>query len=138
MPGPDPQLLAMLFCDHVLREHGSLKCSILGIFDQIYCQKFPTTHSRLWVYVRVTDAQGEYDFRLDFVNLKDETLLGRGIAKNVQIKDRMNAHEISFQISPLPLPEEGRYEFRLYANGKFIDNQSLVAAAIPEQKGDRK
>ena len=89
----------------------------------------------MWVYVRVTDAQGEYDFRLDFVNLKDGTILEQGFVRNVQIKDRMNAHEIVFQISPLPLPEEGRYEFRLYANGVFIDNQSLVAVALREQKG---
>lgn len=135
MSGPAPQLLAMLFCDHVLREHGSLKCSVLGIFDHINCSKFPTKHSRLWVYVRVTDAQGEYNFRLDFVNLKDGTILEQGFVKNVQIKNRMNAHEIVFQISPLPLPEEGRYEFRLYANGVFIDNQSLVAVALREQKG---
>ena len=135
MSGPAPQLLAMLFCDHVLREHGSLKYSVLGIFDHINCRKFPTEHPRLWVYVRVTDAQGKYDFRLDFVNLKDEAILGQGFANNIQIKDRMNAHEIVFQISPLPLPEEGRYEFRLYANGVFIDNQSLVAVALREQKG---
>ena len=135
MSGPAPQLLAMLFCDHVLREHGNLKYSVLGIFDHINCRKFPTEHPRLWVYVRVTDAQGKYDFRLDFVNLKDEAILGQGFANNIQIKDRMNAHEIVFQISPLPLPEEGRYEFRLYANGVFIDNQSLVAVALREQKG---
>lgn len=133
MPGPEPQLLAMLFCDHVMFEHQTLKRSVFGIFDRISSRQFPASHPLLWVYVRVIDAEGEYDFRLDFVNLNDEKVLGQVFARNVQIPERLIAHEIAFRIIQLPLPEEGRYEFRLYANGKFIGNQSLVAAVVPAQ-----
>ncbi len=135
MPGPEPQLLAMLFCDDVTQDPQTRMHSVLGIFDAIYHSQFPATHPLLWVYVRVIDAEGKYDFRLDFVNLngEDEEVLEQDVARNVQISDRLRTHEMIFRLSSVRLPEEGRYEFRLYANDKFIGNQSLVALVRPAQ-----
>lgn len=135
MPGSTPQLLAMLFCDHVLREHGSLKTSLFGIFDRFRVQNFPSAHPVVWVYARVTDAQGTYDFKLELVSLENLNVIGEVMVPNAQIPDRNTAYEVIFRLVNLPLPAEGRYEFRLYANGEFIGNQSFNITPIAPQGG---
>ena len=135
MSGPTPQLLAMLFCDHILREHGSRKTSLFGIFDRFWVQNFPSTHPVVWVYARVTDAQGTYDFKLELVSLENLNVIAEALAPNAQVPDRNMAYEIIFRLVNFPLPAEGRYEFRLFANGEFIGNQSFQVAPIAPQGG---
>jgi len=125
----------MLICDHVIIEHGSGKFCLFGVFDKIFSRSFPAVHPIMWVYSKVTDAQGQYDFRLEMVNLNNMQIIGEGTANGVVIADRMTPHQITFRLSPVPLPEPGRYEFRLSANGQYVGNQSVVVEQI--QAGGR-
>src|ERR1035441_8953551 len=68
---PIPSVLAMLVCDQVIGEQGTGKKSLIGIFDNLHAPGFPT-QTRLAVYVKLADAQGNYKFRIRLVKLKDE------------------------------------------------------------------
>src|SRR5262249_38121679 len=59
---PHPALQAMLCADNAIREAGTNKVTLVGIFDQIFGTAFPLTWTRpIFVYMRITDAQGVSD-----------------------------------------------------------------------------
>ena len=62
---PHPSLNAMLLCDHTIREHGTGKVSLIGIFENISAARFPVVHRALSVYAKLVDAEGEYAIRLE-------------------------------------------------------------------------
>jgi len=51
----------MLICDNAIREEGTGKVSLIGIFEQVRSDTFPFGLFSLAVYVKVTDAQGDYN-----------------------------------------------------------------------------
>ena len=70
---PVPSVVAMLVCDQVISEQGTNKKSLIGVFDNFYSLVFPAALPRIAVYVKLADAQGDYLFKLRFVNLRDES-----------------------------------------------------------------
>ena len=64
---PHPAYSAMLICDMAIREEGTGKVSLIGIFENVSATVFPARHPLLCVYCKLTDAQGDYAFRLELV-----------------------------------------------------------------------
>src|SRR5262245_16365432 len=109
---PRPSFNAMLICDQTIREEGSLKVSLIGIFGAIHSAHFPTVHPSLCVYVNLGDAQGQYQLRLEL--LKSETMqkIGSGEA-NIEVRDLMLPAEFVFELHSLVFADPGRYQFEL-------------------------
>ena len=55
-----PVLVAALVCDVVVSDPSTGKKNLIGIFDRVNVGKFTTTR-RMSLYVKVTDADGDYD-----------------------------------------------------------------------------
>ena len=124
-PGPShPALNAMLICDNTIREEGTGKVSLIGIFEAIFAAQFPVRHGLLCVYAKVTDAEGDYEIKLELVRLDDELTMGGGQAR-VTLADRMAPAEFVFQLPNLGFERPGRYEFRLFANGRWVGSKSF-------------
>lgn len=125
MPGPTPDLNAMLICDTVITDRNTGKNSVIGIFDRIWAGSFPATHPSLTVYARIIDAQGQYVFKLELVNLTNNQTIGGGTIPPVEVRDRMVPHDLVFGLHGLTFPTDGRYEFRLYADDHFVGSHSF-------------
>jgi len=95
MPAPHPTLNAMLICDSAVREEGTGKVSLIGIFANITASAFPAIHSKLTIYVNVTDAQGHYKFRLEMRRVDHGELLGQADLEG-DVADAMKPTEILF------------------------------------------
>jgi hypothetical protein len=122
---PHPVLQGVLVCDQAIREFGTNKVTLVGIFDVIFGAEFPLAWTRpTAVYARVTDGQGEYDLRLELVRLDDEQTIGR-LEGRVTIGDRMASVDLIFPIDALRFERAGRYEFRLFAEGHHIGGTML-------------
>jgi hypothetical protein len=119
---PHPAFKALLICDHTIREFGTGKVSLIGIFHRIRAQSFPAQHPRLAVYVMVTDAQGEYAVSLQLVRLRDLMTIGRGDAR-LRVSDRLEPAQWVFELAGLTFEEPGSYEFRVVANGQYLGSQ---------------
>ena len=128
--GSTPYPLAILLCDQIIVDERSKKKTLVGIFDSIYARQFPVRHRSLSVYVRVTDAEGQYEFRMDYVQVKTDKLLGTGKILAVPITDRLKAHELIMEFPPIEIPEAGDYEFRLWANGRYIGRAKFAAVEV--------
>ena len=114
----------MLVCDQVIKDQTTKKASVIGIFDRMFASAFPATHARLSVYVSVRDAIGEYRLRLEMVRTRDEMTVGRGDAQ-VIVTDRFEPAEWVFELVSLTFEEPGQYEFRLWANDRYVGSKSF-------------
>lgn len=135
MPGPTPALNAMLVCDQVIRDAISGKFSLIGIFERVWAQSFPTRLPRVSIYAKITDAQGEYQFRLALVRLDSNEEIGSNTTPPVSIPDRLAPYDLVFELHDLVLPAEGRYEFRLYADDQFVGQKSFEVMRVPSEGG---
>ena len=118
---PRPVLQAMLVCDQAIRDVETNKVTLVGIVDRVLGHEFPLLWSRpTTVYARVTDAEGEYAIRLELVRLEDEQTIGR-VERKAAVPDRMTSREIIFDLDGgLLFERPGRYEFRLFADGRHV------------------
>jgi hypothetical protein len=121
---PHPTFNAMLICDNALREEGSKKVSLIGIFAQVLAEKFPTIHGSLCVYANIADAEGKYRLRLELVRADDMLMIGSG-GTEVDFPDRWRPAEVVFELRGLVFERPGRYEFVLWANDRVVGRKSF-------------
>jgi len=133
MSGTIPYSLAMLLCDQVIVDERSKKKTLVGLFDIIYSKSFPTKHPSLSIYTRLTDAEGQYNFRMDYVQVKTDKLLGRADMPPIDVTDRLKINELVMQFPPIDIPEQGEYEFRLWANERYISRVKFTALKLEEK-----
>jgi hypothetical protein len=122
---PIPSVVAMLICDQVITEQVTNKKSLIGVFDKFFSPNFPAMLSRLAIYVKLADAAGEYLFRLRIVKLKDESPLAE-VRLDAQIPNTDQYTELALNMSFL-VPEQGKYEFQLYAGENYLHRVTMQA-----------
>lgn len=122
---PIPSVVAMLICDQIITEQLTNKKSLIGVFDKFFSPNFPAMLPRLAVYVKIADAAGGYLFRLRIVKLKDESPLAE-VRLDAHISDTDPYTELALNMSFL-VPEQGRYEFQLYAGENYLHRVTMQA-----------
>lgn len=122
--GPLPFLSAMLIADLAIREEGTGKASLIGIFENVNAQSFPYRHNSLVVYAKMTDAEGPYDFTLELIRLEEATKIAEATV-SAKAPDRMGVGELVLSLTNLVLPAPGLYEFRLLANGRHVGSKTF-------------
>jgi len=119
----------MLICDSTIREIGSGKVSLIGIFASISADSFPAMHHALSVYANLADADGNYRFRLTLQRRDDGALLGEG-GMDAVAEDRLKPLELVFDLRGLVFERPGRYDFTLYANGRHVGTKAFEIVKI--------
>ena len=121
---PLPVLNALLVCDEAIKEEGTGKITLIGIFETMRVPRFPARLPRLCVYVKMTDAEGQYEITLQLIRLDDLQVIGER-RLTAALGDRMAAGELVFRFRTLTLLQPGRYEFRLFADGRTLGAKSF-------------
>ena len=128
-----PFLLAILVCDAGTVEPGSGKKTLVGIFDRVLADKFPTNR-QCTLYFKITDAQGKYIFKIEYVQVSTDAKLAEATSNVLSIKDRLQAADFILDFPPLSVPDAGQYEFRLYANDMYLGRAVITAEKRSEVK----
>lgn len=129
-----PTLMAGLLCDQIITEAGTNKKTLVGIFDTLHSPALPFKR-QLWIYLRLTDAEGRYRFRIELVHLETEKPIFGVETNEVEAKNRLGFHEIVVELPPVPLPDQGTYEFQIYANDVYI-GRILLKAELVKSEGN--
>ena len=125
-----PYLVAALVCDAAVTDPSTHKKSLIGIFDRLNAGSFPTQR-QMALYVKVTDAQGYYPVRIDFVRVNSDTLLAQAEGQ-MTATERTQSLDAHFDFPPLPIPEEARCEFRIHASNMYLGSAFLNA--VPRRR----
>jgi hypothetical protein len=86
------------------------------------------------VYAQMTDALGEYVFKLELVRRDDISSLLEIELAPVTVEDPMTYIEAVFRLEDLTLEWPGYYDARLFVNGtKFLDGTAFLAEEAPRR-----
>lgn len=130
-----PVLVAALVCDVAVADPTTGKKSLIGIFGRVFVEKFPAKRP-MTLYIKLTDAEGYYEFDARYVQSDSGNMLA-GAKGKMQASDRLASTDLYIPFPPLPIPSEGRYEFQIWANGKFLGSASIDARPRPHAQGPR-
>lgn len=130
---PAPVPLAFLLCDRLITDADTKKKTLVGIFDRVWVSEFPTEHQGAALYARLLGAEGDYNIRIEYVQVDGQSILGEGTAR-MQVQDRHIPAEFSIMLPPLPIPKPGWYEFRLWMNERYIQRVGFLAAQRPHER----
>lgn len=125
-----PKLNSMLLCDAVIVDELTKKKTLVGLFDSIHAFNFPTIHPSIAVYVRCTDAAGEYTFTLELVDLKENKVIGRAQELRATLPDRLRFTDLIFRLQGAQFPHAGKYEFRILANGRVFGQAAVSLSQL--------
>ncbi len=135
-----PLLTGPVLCDLAARDPSSGKWNLIGVFNQLGAARFPTQRP-LSVYLKLSDAQGNYRLEIRFVQVSTGSQLAVA-SSNLQIKDRLASQDIAVSFPRIPIPTAGKYEFQVWANGMHLGAGAFTAgqigpppAAQPDQQG---
>ncbi|MFH1797768.1 MAG: hypothetical protein ABH844_00245 [Candidatus Omnitrophota bacterium] len=130
-----PILNAMLVCDKIITEVGTNKKSLIGVFENISAHMFPCVHHSLTVYIKLTDANGKYKFCLELVDLETNSIIGKGeMPKDIEITSPLTIHDLVFNLAALKFEHQGKYEFRIFANGEVFGQKTFSVNKSPERR----
>jgi hypothetical protein len=73
-----PKASGMLVCDSVITEEASKKKTLIGVFEHIYASEFPFVHGSMSLYTKLSDAAGDYQFRIELYDLERCKKIGAG------------------------------------------------------------
>ena len=120
-----PVLTAVLLCDAAVAEPNSGKPNLIGVFDRLYVGSFPTAR-HLSVYIKLTDAEGAYSLEVRQVQVSSCSTLSKA-AMEMHIDDRLSSTDFCLGMPLLQFPQEGLYEFQVWANSIFLGSATLKA-----------
>lgn len=129
---PIPEIQALLLCDREIYDPRTGTRSLFGIFTRIDVESFPTGFE-LDFYARLTNADGPYTFRLEFVQALGDVPLGGGDFGPFNMNDTVRVHEFTARVA-VALPGPGHYEFRFYGNGIYL-GRTAFDALTADSKG---
>lgn len=124
-----PVLVAILICDTACTDRSTGKHTLVGLWDRLTVAQFPTKRP-ITLFMRLTDAAGYYKFEIKYVQLSSGKVLAKAEG-DLQALDRLKSSTLIMDFPPLAIPEEGRYEFQIWANDIYLG--STVIDAIPRK-----
>ena len=128
-----PITQTFILCDQVITDEATKKKTLIGVFDRIWVSNFPAKHSPAALYIRLFDAQGDCDIRVDYVRVDNQTVLGQVTGK-MQSGKRHTTVELAIALPPIDIPAPGEYEFRLWINELYSHRVRFVAEQLPSER----
>jgi len=129
----EPRVNAMLLCDTIITDKITNKKSLIGIFENIHTIDFPCIHYSLSLYIKLTNAKGNYIFRLELVDLEKDVVIGKEESPKVlNIDDPLRTFELLFEIRGLTFEHPGKYEFIIFANDSAFGQKIFEVRKLSE------
>jgi len=128
--------LAMLLADKVIREERTHKVHILGTFNSIFSQTFPTVHDTMHVYLALTEAMpGQHRGTLQMVyidegpDLEETQLMETRLP--LSFSDRLQVLEFNLELRKVQFPKPGTLDLRFYLDDAFIASRRFKVVQRP-------
>jgi len=121
-----PKVKSFVIADQVFQQQSGKWC-IIGVFDRIFSARFPARHPSLGLYLKLADAEGKYNVRME---LQDATgrVVGRMAGLELTVQSRVAEPEVGLQTYNLILPKEGTYFIKLFFNDEPAQDIKLIAS----------
>ena len=128
LSGAPPIPIAVLLCDQMVVDRETNKKSLIGVFNAILAPRFPWVHPKASLYIKMADAEGEYEVKLQLVRVRDMHVIKEGTG-TLKVEQRKRYSEVDFAIDlpAIELPEPGEYQIVVYINGHYFHRARFEA-----------
>ena len=129
-----PDLQSSLICDDVRQERNG-KFMLIGLFDAIHTERFPTTFARLCLVTRWCSGQGTFTQHSRIMHPDQHTVLAEG--KDVQVKlPSAEAAATSVEVfMNVVFPKPGTYWVEILLEGDLKIRYPLRANLLKRPAG---
>lgn len=127
---PDPECLALVFCNEVIEDKRTNKKSLIGIFNRVSCSKFPTKQA-MFLFVSLTSLHASQPIKLvivaDTENGEQEILKIEGEVGAARPTDVL---DLIFEIDALPITAPTTHVAKIVAgSGTVLMQRRFLAVA---------
>ena len=126
---------AILICERVIRDADSGAISVIAITDTIFTSRLPVTLPSLLVFVKMTDAEGNYELTLEIVRRDDDEAIGEATRLNASADDPLGSTVVVVVVENVSFSRTGHYDFRLWINDRFADSTALLIGEVESSNG---
>lgn len=105
---PTPTVLSINICDSIIRDEATKKVSLIGLFNTIRANSFPSVHPSMHVYVALTNGHGKYKMAVRFVRSKDDKPLA-WVGGPLEFNNPLQVAELNLCWQNLKFEESGQY-----------------------------
>lgn len=131
-----PSIIALIVCDNIYVEPGG-KLALVGLFNNISAREFPASHSRLAVFVSVTDLRPNSKGRLEIVHSEtDQNVVHAEGAFGKEVSP-LTVFDMNFLLKDLVFPDPGAYFIRFWVNEHLLVQRPFNVVQTP-RKGRKK
>ena len=128
MPPVNPIGKVVYICDEVLRDPGSGKVSILGIFDDVVLPPgavYPFRLGRMCVAAQLVGGSGVVPLHVEIVEGAMRSIVRAAGPYTVRFPTRHHIVTVSIRILDVLFPAAGTYFVELYSQGVLLDDRML-------------
>jgi Family of unknown function (DUF6941) len=126
-----PLALAFIVADHILRDLGTGKLSIHGIFSHLGARSFPWTHPSMMVYVALTDGRsGRTPILIRLVDADEERPPVVEVPGEIEFPDPLAIADIVLNLRGLVFPLAGDYRLQLYGAGTLLLERRIIVMPV--------
>ena len=134
---PKPIVLSINICDTIIRDEVTKKVSLIGLFNAIKADTFPSTHPLFHVYVALTNGHGPYKTSLRIVTVeKGDVLIN--IDGDLNLANPLQVVELNIGLQGLRFSNPGKYSVQVLCDGEPIGARDFIVvgpAQLPNTSG---
>lgn len=132
---PPPTPIALVLCDNVYRDrHG--KQALVGLFHEIYAQRFPAIHPRMCAYVSITSIRPNTNCSLDIVHAETDATVMELSGPAPKDIGPNEVWDVVFEFPPVTFPEAGQYYVRFLGNNQVLMQRRFHVIGMDHAMGD--
>lgn len=126
-----PLLVAAIVCDQAIREEGTHKWSLIGVFSRVTVQTIPALHPSMALYLAITEIHDEIDFKV-------EALAGEGPEEKklveahgkIKTADPRVVGEMVMRFPAFPIVQEGVHSIRVTSGSERIGSTKFYVERV--------
>ncbi len=127
-----PSLNFTIICDDIRQEMGG-KLSLMGLFENIYAEKFPAIHPRIAIISEWVGGKGEFGIRMRILTPDGKTAIRETNSKMSLNGENYRHRDVSLHLN-VELKTPGTYWVENYLDDELINSIPLNVVQVKGRK----
>jgi hypothetical protein len=130
---PTPLCKCFVLCRQIFIDPVRQDYTLVSPVHQVFSPRYPLIED-LSVFARWTNAHGSYTVEVQLRSLDSDVLWRQTMEAPFEADDPLQVWIVPLHHLAVPIPDPGKYEVALLANGKEVASDTLLAHKIGESE----
>jgi hypothetical protein len=126
---PTPVCKCFVLCRQIFVDPVRQDYTLVSPVHQVFSPRYPLTED-LSVFARWSNAHGSYEVEVQLRSLEGDVLWRQAMEMPFEADDPLQVWIVPLHHLAVAIPEPGKYEVALLANGKEVASDTLLAHRV--------